>query len=393
MHSDFELVRTEYVFDADLRARVEALRSLFGEVELDGLHVYVHDEATAKLGSMAVHGWHGGDEIHVMAGYGDDLQAVMPRLSSRAIFLHELGHALVQRAELELPRWFEEGLCEVLSASILNDRGELVWMPHVERERLARRLRGRDIWLDGEQLLAFDDGYPDDPELAAALYAQGTSFTWFLLRRDPPADAAEIAALAAASPDDLLERFALWEREVASGSLSELLLPLSGHELAEVRERAAAGLDQDPSSDGWWQAARRLLDDPEVSVRGAMRLRVLSRPHDSAAAALRYADWSTSGRRQLRLAGLLALGQLGGLQAAQRFCRSLTVDDLEWAQPLLWLILVVPAEQGGRRPLDAAFLSNAEQMVVVARALADDLEAMASELRFDSRAGRYRLDR
>ncbi|MFN3241349.1 MAG: hypothetical protein ACE37K_07510 [Planctomycetota bacterium] len=392
MHSDFELVRTEFVFDADVRARIDALRRLFGQDDLDGLHVYVHDEATAQLGELRVSGWHGGDEIHVMAGYGGDLKAAMPVMASRETFLHELVHALVERAGLTLPRWYEEGLCEVLSASMLDAQGRLIWLPNVARERTARQLLGRDAWLDAAQLLSFVDCYPDRPERAAALYAEGTSFTWFLLRDEPPTDVAAIAAVAESPPEELQRRFVGWQRMVATGTVSDLMLPLSRHELARVRERAADGLDQDPASDGWWQAATRLLDDPDRDVRTTMRLRALVRPHDSDLAALRYADWSTSGRRQLRLAGLLALAQLGGLQAAQRFCRELTVDDHEWAQPLLWLVLIAPSEGGGRRALDSAMLMRPETMVAAARGLADDLEAMAPRLRFDQRARRYLLD-
>jgi len=389
MHSDFELVRTEYVFDAELRARIEALQALFEPASLAGLHVYVHDEATAQLGGMTVSGWHGGGEVHVMAGYGDDLQSPMPMMSSRETFLHELVHALVQRAGLELPRWYEEGLCEVLSASMLDEQGQLIWLPNVERERIARRLRGREAWLDGEQLLSFDDHYPDDAGRAAALYAQGTSFTWFLLRDALPSNAASIAAVPALPRERLLRRFDAWQAQIASGTLSDLMLPLSSHPVAAVRDYAASGLDQDPGNPAWWDAAERLLDDPERWVRATMRLRVLSQPNDSDAASLRYADWSTSDRRQLRLAGWLALAQLGGVQAAQRFARELRVEDHEWAQPLLWLLMIVPAQDGSRRALDAAMLSDADAMVRVARELADDVEAMAATLRFDERAGRY----
>lgn len=392
MHSDFELVRTEFVFDAALRARIDALRQLFGQDDLAGLHVYVHDEATAQLGAMKVSGWHGGDEIHVMAGYGQDLRAAMPTMSSRTTFLHELVHALVHRSELDLPRWFEEGLCEVLSASELGPDGRLIWLPNVGRERVARRLVGRDSWLSAEQLLSFDDHYPADPKQAVALYAQAASFSWFLLRDDLPVDAVGIAAVVQQPRVALQVRYADWQRSVARGTLGDLMLPLSRHELASVRETAAMGLEPDPSSSAWWDAAERLLDDPEQHVRASMRLRSLSRPSDTGEATLHYADWGTSDRRQLRLAGWVALAQLGGLEAAQRFCRELTEGDVEWGQPLLWLAMITPALDGRRRPLDPRWLASGEALVAGARKLADELQAMAPRLRFDARARRYLLE-
>ncbi|MCK5942846.1 MAG: hypothetical protein KAI24_12795 [Planctomycetes bacterium] len=393
MHSDFDLVRTEYVFDRDVRARIAALQRLFGVDDLRGLHVYVHDASDGRLGGLRVAGWHGGGEIHVMAGYGKDLQAAMPKMSSQETFLHELVHALVQRAELQLPRWFEEGLCEVLSSSILDGEGRLLLLPNVERERLARRLWGRDEWLSGVQLLAYDDHYPDDEPRMSALYAEGTSFVWHLVREQPPADAAAIRAVAARPRAELLAAFHSWRDEVASGSLSRLMLPLCAHPHPAVRRHAADGLDPDPSDEGWWQAAARLLADPDRGVRATMRLRALLFPPDSADAALRYADWSTAEDRQLRLAGLLALAELGGVRAAQRFCRELTEADGEWGQPMIWLLTAVPRADGGRRRLPPEMLSSPQELVRGARALADELELLAPRLSFDAAARRYRLDR
>src|SRR5262249_19870046 len=160
----------------------------------------------------------------------------------------------------------EEGLCEVLSASVVDAAGTLVLLPHGDREREVRKLRAAGRWLPADELLALRAGYPADPAQLPPVYAGGPAFAWFPLAGVTSPSRAELVALEAMSDDALRTRFATFEQQLAATTVTHLFAPFVRHRDAQVREAAANGIDLAAGDDGW-QLAAALLADADEAVR------------------------------------------------------------------------------------------------------------------------------
>lgn len=391
--TDFDPLQVERMLRSEALPRIRALCGVFGVDSLEGLRISVHDQASIPMeGGFHVQGWHQTGEIHLMASWAG-VELSIPTWESLRNLDHELVHALVERTELALPRWMEEGLCEVLSSAPLDAGGRLVPMPDGDRDRAARRLRAEGRWLSGPELLALRDAYPADPRDLAPMYAQGTSLTYALLSCSPVTSRADLQALAALSPAALAAACAAWERAFDTTPLAALLEPFVRSPDAAVRDAAARELGG-PTADGaWWRAATALLCDPEPEVRTTMRVRALHRPPADEGTLARFRAWRDGSEPELRRAGLVALAQCGDAAAAAAFGRALAdVAGPEWWQPLLWVAMIVPAEHGGRRDWpDSTRAGEAGYLAGFGAELADSIDRLWPRLAWDESRAAYAL--
>lgn len=394
VHSDFARAQTALLFDDELGRRVRALCAAFGVASLRDVDVFVHDQEAQPRGADAsVVGWHDRGEVHLLAAWNGAALG-LPDPATEQRFGHELVHALVALAGLELPRWLEEGLCEVLSASPIDADGRLVPMPNGARERELRRLRAQGRWLDADTLLLQRDGYPDDPQLLPPMYAEGTSLCWLLLAERGAPTRALFAALAELPEHELRRHFAAWEGGLDATSVAQLLAPFAAHHDAHVRLAVADGAGTDIDDAAWWPVARALLADPEARVRQSARIRLVYRPVASATARAGFRRWADDADRNVQLAGLLALAQCGDLDAAIQWLRALRgMDDADWWQPLVWLVLLAPGDTRAPRafPDDTRARGEADYLRDYGQSFASDLERLRPRLRWDDAARRWRL--
>lgn len=166
---------------AEVRAavddRLRALRPVFGDREVAPFTVFVHATTAAMPSSLqpllhpgspgfALLGRH---QVHVvwgeMARTGANLHGVIAHE-----LVHELLDQFVGRHGREIPRWFHEGLAQVLAGdTYLGAREEdLIWRVGAQRLLSFADLR---------------DGFPRDEEELRVAYAQSYSYVAWLVRR------------------------------------------------------------------------------------------------------------------------------------------------------------------------------------------------------------------
>jgi hypothetical protein len=393
VRTDFKQYEVEAMFDKKLVRKFAALCALFEVTSLADLRISVHDHGKLPRGEDAsVVGWHDSGEIHLMAHW-DGTNLAMPDIATERNLEHEFAHALHARARLNAPRWLEEGLCEVLSASPVDASGQLVLMPDTEREVALRKLRAEGRWLTAPALLALRDGYPSDPDQLAPMYAEATSFTWYLLADCAHPTRATLAALVARSPEQLAEQFAAWEAQLGSTSIARLLTPFASSADPNTRLAVANALGNSNHDDAWWSLAASLLADPDVNVRASARIRAAYRPDGDPSSVAHLRAWRDSADRNLHLAGLGALAQCGDIDAAVQFCRTVGgTQDKEWEQPLCWMALILPADGSKTHAYPDLGLLFIEPNYLheFASALADEYERLRPRVEWDPHAMRYR---
>jgi hypothetical protein len=393
VRSDFDQQRVEWLLLSEAAPRMRALCELFGVDRLDGLVVSVHDQEGIAVGDDAnISGWHNAGEIHVMARWSG-MSLEWPSPAATRTLGHELVHALVARAGLSLPRWLEEGVCDVLAASPIGSDGALVLMPNGDREREVRKLRSEGRWLVAPVLLGLRDAYPSDKDLLRPMYAQSASLVFAMLSRRAALTRAALDELAAMTQAQLELEFAAWERALPDTPVAALFGALVRSPDPKVRCATAGELQTRTDDDAWWLAAEVLLADAEVDVRRKIRVGAVYRPAGTAIEQTRYRSFCESTNDQLALAGLAGLAQCGDTAAAVAFLRSLaTVDDREWWQALGWIALIVPAADGGRRPLpEVKQVTTPGYVAAFAADLAASIESLGPRLVWDPKVMIYRL--
>jgi len=341
VQSGFPRIFVEGLVASKLEAQLLVLGRVFGVDDVSGLRVFVYDEDPPALGDARVGGFHRSGELHLFARFLGSRIGI-PHPTTEHTLGHELVHALVAMAGLELPTWMEEGLAEVLASSAPDGQGVLLWYD-MQRERQARSLLAAGRALDAAALLALRDEYPQG-EALPAMYAQAASFVAFLMQVGDiaPIAPAEVRArldrMLAATPAELTARFTAWERELASTGANAQLLRMATAGTGPARRLCASSMHGQPRDQDWWAVAERLLADDDVAVRTSTRITVAfnpeSRDHD------RFVGWRDAGARPLRMAALAALAQLGDADAALALLEEIGGPaDVEWVQPLLWVLM------------------------------------------------------
>lgn len=381
VRSDFEPTKAELLFRSELNLRLRALCAAFGVPSLAAIEVFVHDQDAIPHGGADIAGWHDQGAVHVLAAWsGSGLG--LPDPASTHLFAHELVHALCDLADVQPPRWLEEGLCEVLASAPIAADGRIVAMPYGPRERELLRLRAQSRWLTVDALLALRAGYPADTAQMPPMYAQSTSFAAFLLARERTVDRSVLVRLAAMDDTALRSQFAAWEQTLDL-PLSARLEPFAAAAEPAVRTVVTQNLGP-PDGAAWWRIAARLLADAEPAVRTAARLPLLYQIPLDADGERQARAWSTAADAELRRSGLIALAQNGDLDAAIAFCRSLREPGaVGWWQPALWVSLLVPI-RGAPMPaaLDLDRIADAQYLGDHGEQLAQALARLRPELQW-----------
>lgn len=179
--------RTVASVTAEVGPAMERVRAVFPDLPRTPFRIVLHRDAGDlppvlrpfhHEGSpgFALLGRH---EIHLLVEAADGAPAGL-----RAVLVHELVHEFLDQANerlgVRLPRWFHEGLAQVIAGdTYLGVSEELI------------------VWRAAtQQLLPFyelADGFPRDPLLLRIAYAQSYSFVAWLERRLGRADLIELA--------------------------------------------------------------------------------------------------------------------------------------------------------------------------------------------------------
>ena len=326
--------------------RLRAFCPIFAVEDLTGLKVFVHDALAPEYGAGRIRGVHRRGEIHVFARFRDG-RLKMPAPHAQATIAHEMVHALAMRAGLDLPRWMEEGLAEVLASSGVDGEGRVTLWFHTKHEGVARALSGTPAWLPADQLFAIRDAYPDAKHMRA-LYAQSSSFVAHLLRvgEGSGIEASEvrerIQRMRTRSADELTREFIAWKTKLTRHGFLQRLDKFAASGDSRIKQLVCTSIGSLPSADAegaeaWWSLLARLLCDDDEAVRKAARIRLsLPRSEDKK----RYLAWRRSSDRRLRLIALVDLALLGDRNAAIEMLSSMRgPEDLEWWQPLVWLTM------------------------------------------------------
>lgn len=374
-----------------VQPRVAVYREVFGVRDLSELVVRVHDRPPVSRDVYLVNGFHVGDEVHVFAGAVEGAWGARPG-DQRGLetLAHELVHAFVAQSGVELDRWLEEGLCEVLSDVRLDVAGTPWIWPDSDNEIAARRLVLDDAALCTDALVRHRASYPPPDELSV-FYVQAESFTAFLLRERAGPLRARIDAVRGLDARELTEAGARWlsatrELDLAAlhaglarsgdpeleratleaigrfartpawwGVVADLAASRSGPDVVldvvellrdetvgsdwwrvfgviaarpepVVRRRSAEVLLGAGQDDIWWGVARDLLHDADVEVRRTVRHILVLAPMDRPETWRELAIMRLDSRAEVRLAAALALARLGEPSAGVAFLAGLAAE-------------------------------------------------------------------